>query len=402
MLTFFPTPYPGEWWYSVLSRFYVRTGIHSQDRVNKMLYGNISINHGQLASINGIRNVLEILPPGFLGEREVILKHTLMPFYFRLKTLEEKNRILSNCENGIGYQSKRVEKNGFGFNAPRYCPKCYTEDIEQYGEPFWHREHQVPLCKACSIHRCKLVEAEVNWSSRFHRFLPLVEIRPTANANPALPWECKVAEVIKEYTELPYQEGPSRDYDNLTWLLLSKGYGAPKAVRKGGLNTVAMKRDCKALFGESITNLYFDQQAKLHTFYRTVTFAFRTPERYILLQVLSGGETSEIFGENLCEKSGLTGKLREKYLSKRQYHTNELIKELNINRGQLEMLAEYCYTPKFWGDHISRGPQIRKSQLNLMLTEEEKECVRQVAKKAGKQMSVLAREVLMDEIYKLK
>ncbi|MYM29301.1 hypothetical protein GTP58_13305 [Duganella sp. CY15W] len=38
-------------------------------------------------------------------------------------------------------------------SMPRYCPCCIASDITEVGEPFWHREHQLPNVFYCVTHR---------------------------------------------------------------------------------------------------------------------------------------------------------------------------------------------------------------------------------------------------------
>lgn len=47
----------------------------------------------------------------------------------------------------------------------RYCPACYQEDLQLYGEPYWHRRHQLPDMQICTKHRCWLVDTDVAYNS---------------------------------------------------------------------------------------------------------------------------------------------------------------------------------------------------------------------------------------------
>ncbi len=38
----------------------------------------------------------------------------------------------------------------------RYCPKCLEQDHSTYGEPYWHRIHQLPSVFFCPDHHCAL------------------------------------------------------------------------------------------------------------------------------------------------------------------------------------------------------------------------------------------------------
>ncbi|MFZ4288158.1 TniQ family protein [Variovorax sp. HJSM1_2] len=39
---------------------------------------------------------------------------------------------------------------------PKYCTHCLQEDYKRYGEPYWHRSHQLPNVFFCSRHSCLL------------------------------------------------------------------------------------------------------------------------------------------------------------------------------------------------------------------------------------------------------
>lgn len=43
----------------------------------------------------------------------------------------------------------------------KYCPICTDEDRRQYGEAYWHREHQIRNMQICTRHNCRLVNSSV-------------------------------------------------------------------------------------------------------------------------------------------------------------------------------------------------------------------------------------------------
>ena len=40
----------------------------------------------------------------------------------------------------------------------KYCPRCITEDINQFGVAYWHRSHCCKFSFACHQHLCELVQ----------------------------------------------------------------------------------------------------------------------------------------------------------------------------------------------------------------------------------------------------
>ena len=80
MLTYFPTPLPGEWWYSVLCRYHVRSGHSKHATTISELYGGRPMVHGRLIPGGDCAAIVSRLPPGILSLHEVLICHTLLPY----------------------------------------------------------------------------------------------------------------------------------------------------------------------------------------------------------------------------------------------------------------------------------------------------------------------------------
>ena len=77
MLTYFPTPYPGELFYSVLCRYYMSSGIREHNIVKRQLFGRkAGIKMATLYPNAAIHAVLSQLPKGVYDGREMIVHHT--------------------------------------------------------------------------------------------------------------------------------------------------------------------------------------------------------------------------------------------------------------------------------------------------------------------------------------
>lgn len=146
-MAFFPTPYPGEWWYSVLSRWYARSHYLAQTDALHELYGCMEVKHGLLVPGPSCIAVAKKLPPQLLDVENIFLEHTLLSYYMRFAFQEKKQIVLTNYIKGTGVRLTRMDDCSLdGKCGPKYCPICYRQDIEQYGEPYWRRTHQVPSC----------------------------------------------------------------------------------------------------------------------------------------------------------------------------------------------------------------------------------------------------------------
>lgn len=54
----------------------------------------------------------------------------------------------------------------------RYCPECAREDIEKYGETYWHRLPQLPGVKFCPKHNCSIKNSSVSFERMRVRIYP--------------------------------------------------------------------------------------------------------------------------------------------------------------------------------------------------------------------------------------
>ena len=80
MLTFFPTLYPDELWYSALCRYQVRTG-----NTNTLLT-NSRVDSNLLLPDSGIYETIKLLPQGVFDIEDIIINHTLFPFFLLMDT----------------------------------------------------------------------------------------------------------------------------------------------------------------------------------------------------------------------------------------------------------------------------------------------------------------------------
>ena len=130
MLTYFPAPYPGEWWYSVLCRYYVRSGHQKQATVLHELYGKRVRTHGRLFPGGNIFHLLQRLPEGFLDLRKILLEHTLAPYYLRFYPSEKKSSALDALLRGESAKLTSIEmETPEGKTGLKFCPKCFREEI---------------------------------------------------------------------------------------------------------------------------------------------------------------------------------------------------------------------------------------------------------------------------------
>lgn len=172
MISCFPTPYPDELWYSVVCRYHIRSGNLTIPQTLQEVYAGHHLNI-PIELCGNLRNNDFFSRTGFEA-KEIIMQHTLLPYFTRFFSTDRKKSSYYLALNGnrhagqhIGiYQSTRSER-----RIMRYCPQCFAEDIQQYGEPYWHRLHQLPDIHICLKHHCWLADTDVDYSGMRHSLI---------------------------------------------------------------------------------------------------------------------------------------------------------------------------------------------------------------------------------------
>lgn len=164
MLTFFPTPYPDEILYSVFARYHVRAGNKSfKTTMKELLNSQTAVAILDLPC--NIQNLVGNLPPLSQYSAEgIIQENTLFPFYSAFLPPERAKQIYNSMLGSRGGDiHSRAGIMASGISSNRYlkfCPRCASEDIQLYGEMYWHRIHQVPFL-LCPIHKIQLLDSMV-------------------------------------------------------------------------------------------------------------------------------------------------------------------------------------------------------------------------------------------------
>ncbi|WP_052350006.1 TniQ family protein [Virgibacillus sp. SK37] len=180
-MLFFPSAYPDELLFSLLSRYFVRSGNISFKGTLDDLFSNRSLTTS-ISLPSGISSLVKNMPPySTMNEEQLIHQHTLYLFSTALlpdgqaKSIYEA--MCSDDGKGIyvrsGLNASGVPQNEF----LRYCNECVKEDIEVYGELYWHRSHQISGIDCCLKHFTPLYNSSIKVvDSNKHRFaIPTLE-----------------------------------------------------------------------------------------------------------------------------------------------------------------------------------------------------------------------------------
>lgn len=174
MVAFFPTPFPDEIFYSVLARCYMKSGNISPKATIMDLYGNTSVT-AVIDLPAHFDSLIENLPVHHPYTAEKFIKlHTLYSFYTAFLPPKHASLVFESMKGNLGHSVH----NRLGIMASsistdktlKYCRKCFEEDRTRWGEPYWHRVHQIPGVYICPIHKTSLSRSRSLPMNR-HEFL---------------------------------------------------------------------------------------------------------------------------------------------------------------------------------------------------------------------------------------
>ena len=173
----FPKPYPDELLYSILARARVRFCEVSPKRLIDLAMGTrTAISTINLPSrLNALSETNSLTLP---SSEQLTYNNTLFPLYAPFMPENRRLQCLSLLKGKSygavhlcsGYACSRIPK----LHHIRCCPKCYSEQWNTLGEPYWMRVHQISGIDYCPIHQTKLVLAQPYHSvSKRHEYIPL-------------------------------------------------------------------------------------------------------------------------------------------------------------------------------------------------------------------------------------
>ena len=200
MIKKLPIIYPNESFSSYLSRLYCHSGYiwHMGLALEIFKRPNEYVNYNFLNILND--DFLKVLEQ-YISLEEIITKHTLFNYYARFLELKKRKRAFSiaTANTDSCFQASLPLPRQRNFNHLRYCPACVTSDREQYGECFFHIEHQIPEIHCCPLHGIKLIDTKIdNSKSHDSTLLPLEAIVDSMETVKASDIEIRLAKYIYE------------------------------------------------------------------------------------------------------------------------------------------------------------------------------------------------------------
>ncbi|MCK1997438.1 TnsD family transposase [Psychrobacillus psychrodurans] len=165
MLPFFTNPYPDELIYSAIARYHFYSGnIDFKDTLEEVFLSRSVIPNVEIGS--QFTALAQQLGSNYSAE-SLIADHTIYPYYSLFLSKQRQKEIMNDIKgNGQGLYTRLglvagsiCKKDGL-----YYCNECAKQDVEQYGEPYIHREHQLQGIDYCSHHEVMLKKYSVDFN----------------------------------------------------------------------------------------------------------------------------------------------------------------------------------------------------------------------------------------------
>lgn len=223
-----PRPYPDEVVGSVVARACVHTGLP----IRRLLQSIFESQRSSCSFLLG-DDIGRFAHRAGLERSEFLFNHTMFPYavaymapeiqeHLALKALAPRPRedslssITKNVSHGVAYR--------------RVCSECIAENMQQYGESYWHRKHMLPGVLDCLQHGVPLLETTIELRGRSHQSSVILphEVHDLKKLSTTLPREfsLRIAEISGVALEGRFQ----RPHDWLSFYreqAKSKGYLLP-------------------------------------------------------------------------------------------------------------------------------------------------------------------------------
>ncbi len=172
MLAFLPRPIKDELLYSLLSRSLSWLGGTASLPVIQAAFGRGATGI-RVGLPSGLAALAGALAPSFrLDVGAMIRHHTLQPYFLRLLTATDGERLLQGMTAGWrhgGYAGISPFRGASHWHrALTLCPDCVEEDVRGHGEAAWRRSHQLPGVLVCPVHGTALRASRIRAIGQSH------------------------------------------------------------------------------------------------------------------------------------------------------------------------------------------------------------------------------------------
>lgn len=183
MLGYFPAPYYDELLYSAIARYALHTGMAGNQKavIREVFSSSTAAAIPDLPShLNALVKNLQFVWPTYASE--LIGTYTLAPIYLPFLSPQQTTKIVQSMRsNSGGSIHTRTGIAASAIKQPlyfRYCPECMKEQLEEYGEHYWRRSHQLPGIDFCPRHLSILENSSIHFHPKEkHLFVAAADVQ---------------------------------------------------------------------------------------------------------------------------------------------------------------------------------------------------------------------------------
>lgn len=372
-----PASYPDELWYSRLARYHRRSGnLRTCTTMRELGTKLLNVNH-KMDIYNSCSAILNFYMSrdDEEGYWKAIRENTLDPFSLRFYTAEKRKQYYEALRQPKRKTIDLIYRMESGVPALRYCPLCYMEDIEKYGESYWHRLHQIQAVTICPIHRCQILYANVPITQKSTHIL----FCPDENTCPVTepvsmqhPEQLGVIRIIEQLLNFPYDIEKEERLDGLQEELLGRRYMMLSKSQRQSVQfrrQDALRNDIIGKYGDYAKQIFTEKGKRIQLFKIVSNRTMFTAERYALLMDFLDVSPMKAMSAEVDSINNAECIQRLKEIASSQYVWNKskAAKRLGITSPQMQQLAETLGIPRFWGP-MPKDENEKRRSLNIAET----------------------------------
>lgn len=164
-----PAPLPDELGISLIARYLRNWGYLDRSSLLRQLFGDVHrIVHGACPPLPRVLTK-SLRLPGQDAALQFLRLHTLVPYLLSSMPWPQARATaihIAGVDDRALYAALHLQSLGSMFSSHlQFCQACAASDIDSYGEPYWHRIHQIRGISHCPMHRDRLLRTEVPFSA---------------------------------------------------------------------------------------------------------------------------------------------------------------------------------------------------------------------------------------------
>lgn len=185
VLPFFPAPYPGESFYSILCRYHARSGNLSSSYTILQLFGRKRELTSTLIAPFHMEMLRHWVPAcSGITWKKMLLQNTAYNVYAltaKPREIENILSVLSEKKPASSFPHGILPKLVNQSRHLRYCPQCVASQIQLYGEAYWQVIPQIDDVEYCPIHKIRIKNSPVSLNNINSNFYPASVVLKTNN-----------------------------------------------------------------------------------------------------------------------------------------------------------------------------------------------------------------------------